>query len=200
MVFQDSLKIPTTWLSRKAAKPNPQKLAKYDEAPSRANQADITSLSNLKLGDDSLNRGEKWGFSLLEERETRGNTASKSCSVDEGASKKGWAKSRVYEICAANYWSHPIFECCKEEGPSHAKMYVRHLLLQLKSVPTTISFDYFMVLNRFTFKVTLEIQEASTTVLECFSAPQPKKKAAAEHAAEGALWYLKHIGYSSKED
>jgi hypothetical protein len=44
------------------------------------------------------------------------------------------------------------------------------------------------------------MQEASTTILECFGAPQLKKKTAAEHAAEGALWYLKHSGYSPKDD
>jgi hypothetical protein len=52
-----------------------------------------------------------------------------------------------------------------------------------------------MILNRFNFKVIFEIKEASTTVLECFGAPRFKKKEAAEHAAEGALWYLKHIGF-----
>jgi hypothetical protein len=29
----------------------------------------------------------------------------------------------------------------------------------------------------------------------CFGYPKPTKKTAAEHAAEGALWYLKHLGY-----
>ncbi|KAF6156847.1 hypothetical protein GIB67_015552 [Kingdonia uniflora] len=45
--------------------------------------------------------------------------------------------------------------------------------------------------NRFTFKVTFEIDEPTSTVIECFSEPRRKKKAAAEHAAEGALWYIK---------
>ncbi|KAH7547457.1 hypothetical protein FEM48_Zijuj01G0312000 [Ziziphus jujuba var. spinosa] len=54
-------------------------------------------------------------------------------------------------------------------------------------------------MKMFTFKVLVEIKEASNTVvLECFGAPQSKKKTAVEHAAEGALWYLKHVGYSSK--
>lgn len=57
-----------------------------------------------------------------------------------------------------------------------------------------------MFLNRFSFKVIVEIEEASTKVLECFGGPQAKKKTAAEHAAEGALWYLKHVGYSAKGD
>ncbi|KAK9281708.1 hypothetical protein L1049_004612 [Liquidambar formosana] len=87
----------------------------------------------------------------------------------EGAPNKGSAKACLYETCAANYWKPPSFECCNEEGPSHKKM--------------------------FTFKVIVEIEDASNTVLECFGAPQSKKKTAADHAAEGALWYLNHLGY-----
>lgn len=60
--------------------------------------------------------------------------------------------------------------------------------------------DCLMFLNRFSFKVIVEIEEASTKVLECFGGPQAKKKTAADHAAEGALWYLKHVGYSAKGD
>ncbi|KAG7018365.1 hypothetical protein SDJN02_20233, partial [Cucurbita argyrosperma subsp. argyrosperma] len=31
--------------------------------------------------------------------------------------------------------------------------------------------------------------------LECYGKPQTRKKIAAEDAAEGAVWYLKHLGY-----
>ncbi|KAK9269302.1 hypothetical protein L1049_001073 [Liquidambar formosana] len=86
-----------------------------------------------------------------------------------GGLNKGTAKSRLHEICAANCWKPPSFECCNDEGPSHLKL--------------------------FTFKVIVEIEETPDLILECFGAPQPQKKAAAEHAAEGALWYLKHEGY-----
>ncbi|XP_062078299.1 dicer-like protein 4 isoform X2 [Humulus lupulus] len=58
------------------------------------------------------------------------------------------AKSRLYEVCTANSWKPPQFECCKEEGPGHLKF-----------------------------------------------GEHPKKKAAAEHAAEGALWFLERQGY-----
>ncbi|XP_031266387.1 endoribonuclease Dicer homolog 4-like isoform X2 [Pistacia vera] len=78
------------------------------------------------------------------------------------------AKSQLHEVCAVNNWKPPLFECCKEEGPDHLKL--------------------------FTYKVTFVI-ESSKTFLESFGAPQPKKKIAAEHAAEGALWYLNHLGY-----
>ncbi|XP_058761592.1 uncharacterized protein LOC131634978 isoform X2 [Vicia villosa] len=30
--------------------------------------------------------------------------------------------SKLYEICAANHWKPPVFECCKEEGPCHCRM------------------------------------------------------------------------------
>ncbi|KAK3021825.1 hypothetical protein RJ639_047180 [Escallonia herrerae] len=85
------------------------------------------------------------------------------------ARKMGAAKSRLHDICAANHWTAPMYECCNEEGPSHQKL--------------------------FTFKVIVEIKEASTTVV-CVGNPQVKKKTAAEDAAEGALWYLKQLGYN----
>ncbi|XP_058067534.1 endoribonuclease Dicer homolog 4-like isoform X3 [Magnolia sinica] len=84
------------------------------------------------------------------------------------------ARSCLYEICAANYWSPPSFECCQDEGPSHMKMFV--------------------------YKVTVEVEDATTTILECFGEPRSKKKSAAEHAAEGALWFLQHQGYYSKSE
>ncbi|XP_042508250.1 endoribonuclease Dicer homolog 4-like [Macadamia integrifolia] len=96
-------------------------------------------------------------------------SGSKKNSQDSGVPSTGTARSRLYQICAINYWNPPLLECCKEEGPDHLKL--------------------------FTFKVTVEMEEASKTVFESFGAPQPSKKAAAEHAAEGALWYLKKKGY-----
>ncbi|KAL9862828.1 Ribonuclease 3-like protein 1 [Arabidopsis thaliana] len=39
----------------------------------------------------------------------------------------------------------------------------------------------------------LRLDSSGKTVLECFGDPRRKKKAAAEHAAEGALWYLEHV-------
>ncbi|KAF9680685.1 hypothetical protein SADUNF_Sadunf06G0147300 [Salix dunnii] len=83
----------------------------------------------------------------------------------------GTAKSRLHEICTANSWKPPLFECCSEEGPSHLKT--------------------------FTYKVVVEIEEAPDKNFECVGLPQMKKKAAAENAAEGALWYLKHERYLS---
>jgi hypothetical protein len=53
---------------------------------------------------------------------------------------------------------------------------------------------------RFTFKVVVEIEDAEDVVLECFGEPRAKKKDAEEHAAEGALWYLKHDGYLLETD
>ncbi|KAM3714268.1 hypothetical protein ACJW31_01G319400 [Castanea mollissima] len=86
-----------------------------------------------------------------------------------GGSHQATAKSRLYEICKANCWKPPLFECCKEEGPSHIKL--------------------------FTFKVVVKIEDPEDVILECFGAPRSKKKDATEHAAEGALWHLKNEGY-----
>lgn len=36
--------------------------------------------------------------------------------------KKGSGRRNLYEICAANYWKPPVFECSKEEGPCHHRM------------------------------------------------------------------------------
>ncbi|KAF3452999.1 hypothetical protein FNV43_RR03432 [Rhamnella rubrinervis] len=84
-------------------------------------------------------------------------------------SNKETAKSRLHEICTANFWRPPSFECCKEDGPGHLKL--------------------------FTFKVVVEIEEAPDMILECFGSPHSTKKIAAEHAAEGALWFLEKEGY-----
>lgn len=53
---------------------------------------------------------------------------------------------------------------------------------------------------RFTYKVVLKIEEAPDTVFGFFGAPHLRKKAAAEHAAEAALWYLKKEGYLPETD
>ncbi|XP_004486624.1 ribonuclease 3-like protein 1 isoform X2 [Cicer arietinum] len=103
--------------------------------------------------------------------ETLGNTP----TPDEEDMKKGCGRSKLYEICAAKHLKPPVFECCKEEGPSHLRM--------------------------FTFKVTMDIEkgEASKNIIEVYGAPHQKKKMAADDAAEGALWYLKHIGFVTKK-
>ncbi|KAG2573270.1 endoribonuclease Dicer homolog 4 isoform X3 [Panicum virgatum] len=84
------------------------------------------------------------------------------------------ARSFLYELCAANYWKPPEFELCKDEGPSH--------------------------LRKFTCKVLVQIMGPSATLLECFSDPKQQKKAAQEHAAQGALWCLKQLGYLPKDE
>ncbi|XP_027919054.1 dicer-like protein 4 isoform X1 [Vigna unguiculata] len=89
------------------------------------------------------------------------------CSSE--SSGTGTARSRLYELCAAYCWKPPSFECCKEEGPDHLK--------------------------QFTYKMTLEIEEAPDTILEFVGEPRTKKKDAAESAAEGAFWYLQQVGY-----
>lgn len=79
------------------------------------------------------------------------------------------AKSQLYSICSTNYWNVPSFVCHKVEGPSHLTM--------------------------FTYKAILEIPIYTNIIVECYSEPQRRKKAAQEHAAEGVIWYLKQLGY-----
>ncbi|XP_059306670.1 uncharacterized protein LOC132058125 isoform X1 [Lycium ferocissimum] len=90
-------------------------------------------------------------------------------SKGKGTQNQGSTRSQLYEICAVNHWKAPLFECCSEEGPDHHKL--------------------------FTFKVIVEIRGPRTTTIECMGNPHPKKKVAAENAAEGALWFLNQAGY-----
>ncbi|XP_047960235.1 ribonuclease 3-like protein 1 [Salvia hispanica] len=79
---------------------------------------------------------------------------------------KGSAKAYLHLLCTAKHWKPPLFECCNEEGPPHIK--------------------------RFTFKVSI-LAEDGFVILESYSHALTTKKAAAEDAAEGALWCLKHM-------
>ncbi|KAL0462724.1 UNVERIFIED_CONTAM: Dicer-like protein 4 [Sesamum latifolium] len=60
---------------------------------------------------------------------------SKTKSLEEvlrkSASPTVSAKSHLYEICAANCWKPPLFECWKETGPSHIKEYILRLRILL---------------------------------------------------------------------
>ncbi|KAL9399688.1 hypothetical protein Peur_008649 [Populus x canadensis] len=119
---------------------------------------------------------DAWSLSPLDFTEGQPSEATGDLRCDRdvhitGKVDLGTARSRLREICAANSWKPPSFECCTEEGPSHLKS--------------------------FTYKVVVEIEEAPEMNFECVGSPQMKKKAAAEDAAEGALWYLKHQRYLS---
>ncbi|XP_042491944.1 endoribonuclease Dicer homolog 4 [Macadamia integrifolia] len=152
------------------------KIIGYDESPINVVVPECIDLDALKMQDapparKHLSKTREVG---MESSKTRENSGSTKNSQFPGVPCIGSAKSYLYEMCTINCWKAPAFECCNEEGPSHLK--------------------------KFTFKVTVEMEEASRTVLECFGAPQPGKKAAAENAAEGALWYLKHQGYLPKDN
>ncbi|KAE8682671.1 Dicer-like protein 4 [Hibiscus syriacus] len=167
------------------------KLIGFDETPINVAVPDTVAFGNMKLQesfDDDCNPETRSinkttsspgspctspiSKSLHSLEAKTGRSTSSSCGIDspsKGESHIRTARSQLYEICAINCWKPPLFECCKEEGPSHLRL--------------------------FTYRVLLEIEEASDMILECFSSPRTTKKAAAEHAAEGALWYLKHEGY-----
>ncbi|XWS20506.1 hypothetical protein CRYUN_Cryun31cG0107300 [Craigia yunnanensis] len=170
-VYQDKYENPS---SRNEARPSSKevtKLVEFNQVPRKADMADRNLRQNMEVEDDFCLSSTK----LIDPNSTkdfnfnRENEIWHSNLAVEDALKKASAKSQLHDICAANNWKFPLYECCKEEGPSNMKL--------------------------FTFKVVVEIQEASTTILECFSDPQSKKKMAAYHAAEGALWYLRHVGY-----
>ncbi|XP_047944446.1 dicer-like protein 4 isoform X1 [Salvia hispanica] len=93
-----------------------------------------------------------------------------SNSNGKGAPTNVSAKSRLYELCTANCWRPPVFECCQEIGPSHLK--------------------------EFCFKIMLEIEELPNESFEFYGELQARKKDAAESAADAALWYLENEGYT----
>lgn len=79
------------------------------------------------------------------------------------------ARLRLPKICAAIGWKEPSFDF-EEQGPPHNKL--------------------------FTCKVTVHLEGLVNTVMECFSDPKPKKKAAQDHAAQAALWCLERFGHA----
>ncbi|KAJ9557988.1 hypothetical protein OSB04_012602 [Centaurea solstitialis] len=106
------------------------------------------------------------------DRNSQSSAAYMLTEISGGGLRKSSAKSHLYEICAINCWKPPLFECFEEMGPAHLK--------------------------KFAFKVTVTIEEASSTILECIGDHRAKKKDAAEFAAQGAIWYLKQIGLLEK--
>ncbi|CAI8584290.1 unnamed protein product [Vicia faba] len=130
------------------------KLIGYDETP--IDVSDASSL-NVKPVVQRLQSSHKGKLS-----ETIRN---RDCVSDSSKT----AKARLYELCQSYCWKGPSFECCKEEGPDHLKL--------------------------FTCKATMKIEEAPDTVFEFIGEPLPKKKDATDSAAEGALWYLQKEGY-----
>nr|XP_016506314.1 PREDICTED: dicer-like protein 4 [Nicotiana tabacum] len=173
----------------KTAKKMEAKLIGYDEIPcvltARCNDVEKNEASesdrDLKAFPISEQLARNCNFKLKPARKLAPEAAvqcnseqtimpngSNSDSKATGGAINGSAKSILHEVCAANCWKPPRFECCKETGPSHLK--------------------------EFTFRVVVEIEETSRVIESC-GAPRAKKKDAAEDAAEGALWFLKHEGY-----
>ncbi|XP_030456382.2 dicer-like protein 4 isoform X1 [Syzygium oleosum] len=174
------------------------RLIGYDEAPVDVMSFDVDGSENINVAPSNMNCSRKvyavneasrsssssiipLGKQPLSLSETATGSDANEMSADtrcdnesrrKGAIPKGSAKSHLYEICVANCWKPPEFECCKEEGPGHLKL--------------------------FWYKVVVAIEDSPGMVLESFSDPRETKKAAAEHAAEGALWYLRHEGYVHK--
>ncbi|XP_010539529.1 PREDICTED: ribonuclease 3-like protein 1 isoform X2 [Tarenaya hassleriana] len=129
-----------------------------------------SSLSTIQMDPNStIGRDMAQDRKLVPEPE-KGLVCNTSHRIEDEPKRES-AKSQLHNICSARHWKPPEYECCSDEGPCHMRM--------------------------FTFKVVIEIKGYSgTTVLECFGDPRPNKKTAAEHAAEGALWYLKQMGPS----
>ncbi|KAG0494006.1 hypothetical protein HPP92_005000 [Vanilla planifolia] len=151
-------------------------------------QSSVAAISSMNELEERLSLSECWQATMVDETLDLGkrqqNARLLHFSVVEKATEsnihesctdiatKKSAKSQLLEICTANYWSPPLYECFEDEGACHQKM--------------------------FTFKVIVRMEGTSTTILESYSESKPRKKAAEQHAAEGALWYLKHHGFYKK--
>ncbi|OEL22230.1 hypothetical protein BAE44_0016752, partial [Dichanthelium oligosanthes] len=94
------------------------------------------------------------------------------CAVQSSGEVNGCsnesARVRLPKVCNAFGWKEPSFDF-EEQGPSHNKLFI--------------------------CKVTLHLEGFVDTVMESFGDPKSKKKAAQEHAAQGALWCLERLGY-----
>ncbi|KAL1198605.1 Ribonuclease 3-like protein 1 [Cardamine amara subsp. amara] len=124
----------------------------------------ISSFSNIQIDPNST----RSVISITQEKKLVPIPEENTKTKFKDEPKKGSAKSVLHERCASKRWRPPVYDCCKVEGPCHMRL--------------------------FTYKVVVEIRDSSgKTVLECFGDPKRKKKAATEHAAEGALWYLEHV-------
>ncbi|XP_027329743.1 dicer-like protein 4 [Abrus precatorius] len=154
------------------------KLIGYDETP--INVTDTSSVRQIMVNADMCNKFspevdicspcvKPFGLQLQSSAEGKLSLTIENHDGGSDSSRTGTARSRLYELCAAFCWKPPTFECCKEEGPDHLKI--------------------------FTCKVTLEMEENPDMIFEFIGEPKSKKKDASESAAEGAFWYLQQEGY-----
>ncbi|XLS67525.1 hypothetical protein HN51_018548 [Arachis hypogaea] len=60
------------------------------------------------------------------------NNASSQSPHEQGMNKRP-ARLNLYEICAANHWRPPLFECYKQDGPCHQIIYPADMYIQLPS-------------------------------------------------------------------
>lgn len=100
-------------------------LRDLEAAPSELPQSRETASSDLSqeltaavAPSKSLQDSGAIPFKLLRHPET---VTSKS-SIQKTVNRCSTARTKLYEICAANRWERPSFVLCNEEGPSHQKM------------------------------------------------------------------------------
>ncbi|KAK9060685.1 hypothetical protein SSX86_021391 [Deinandra increscens subsp. villosa] len=159
------------------------KLIGYDEIPTGTNvlhqylnSTESRSRSQETASSSVIPEKSSNGVRRMVDPTPQSSRSDASCSSSKApagdALHKASAKSHLYEICAINCWKPPLFECFQETGPAHLK--------------------------QFAFKVSLTIEDASNTHLECIGDHRAKKKDAAEFAAQGAIWYLKQTGHLKK--
>ncbi|XP_023636190.1 dicer-like protein 4 isoform X3 [Capsella rubella] len=153
---------------------NEAKLIGYNEEPINVVDLDGLDVENLKLQEIFGENSEISSSYIIrrgipQEPSKTENRLPQQTIREAGGPITKTAKSLLLETCAANCWKPPKFECCEEEGPGHLKS--------------------------FAYKVILEVEDAPNMTLECYGDARPTKKGAAEHAAQAAIWCLKHSGF-----
>ncbi|KAI5595787.1 hypothetical protein POPTR_003G179700v4 [Populus trichocarpa] len=96
-----------------------------DEANTTADLlADINPSQIIKTGDDSstIKNTTKVGEISKDDKNSHNDSGGPKIS----------AKSQLLETLAANKWKPPLFECFKEEGPCHKKLFIAGLPTRLQ--------------------------------------------------------------------
>ncbi|KAJ0089697.1 hypothetical protein Patl1_14811 [Pistacia atlantica] len=85
--------------------------------------SDVSDISSPSI--TPVNRWSSLAFKEVRRQpsETISDPSGDTDSEASGGSANKSARSHLYEICAANCWKPPLFECCEEEGPSHLKSF-----------------------------------------------------------------------------
>ncbi|KAF8021623.1 hypothetical protein BT93_G1924 [Corymbia citriodora subsp. variegata] len=94
---------------RKVAKADPSPVEKQADSQQSPTNPDFSLMSPALCTESKI-------IIIKKEKD-----ASEAEASPQGDAESGSAKAKLFELCAANKWKLPHFECYKEEGPSHSR-------------------------------------------------------------------------------